>query len=280
LVSCETLLHNFKKKIAFLGGFENYKDEFQKRISLTSLPIENKHSIGVNISKIDFLFTTDQKFEFLLWNIDCGQNRAFLRSTFYSGADAIIIFISENKIEQIIQYFEEIQLRVPEITLIFCVILEKYSKNDIISSYFNEGEISSIIEQNDVQINEIREPNEIFRQLASNFIKKIINKEFENNLIIDFIPLTSLFGHSIIRDECSDYFLPETNPIEPEPNANVELLSEYIHRLDLGIDFETFNWINIHNENFGVFSIYLKICFRDFSSKQSLFLLSSYSSIT
>jgi hypothetical protein len=258
LSSCETLLHNFKKKIAFLGGFENYKDEFQKRISLTSLPIENKHSIGVNISKIDFFFKPDQKFEFLLWNIDCGQNRAFLRSTFYTGADAIIIFISENKIEQILQYFEEIQLRAPDITLIFCIILEKHTKKEIMSSNFNEEGISSIIEHNDVQINDIREPSEIFRQLSSIFIKKIINKEIENKLIIDFILLASLFGHSIIRDECNDYFLPETNPIEPELNANVELLCEYIHRLDLGIDFGSSNWINIHNENFGLFSIYLK----------------------
>ncbi|MFW9866967.1 MAG: hypothetical protein ACFFEN_12805 [Candidatus Thorarchaeota archaeon] len=255
--SCETLIHFFKKKVVILGGYENYKDEFQKRISLTSLPIENKHSIGVNISKIDFLFTSDQKFEFLLWNIDCGQNRAFLRSTFYSGADAIIIFISENKIEQIKQYFEEIQLRVPEVTLIFCVILEKCSNKDIINFFFKERDISLIIEQNRGQINEIKEPAEIFRQLSSIFVEKIINKEIENQLIIDFIPLTSLFGHSLIRDECNDYFLPETTPIVSEPNANVELLSDYIHKLDLGIDFGSSNWININNE-FGLFSIYLK----------------------
>jgi len=254
----ESFQFYFKKKICILGSIEKIKNEFQKCFSSNCLPIENKQSIGVNISKLDYFYKPRQKFEYLLWNIDCGQRRAFLRTIFYSGADAIIIFISETKIEQIGQYFNELQSKIPEIPLIFCIILEKRSKEEIINSCFIKEGISSIIEENSFKINEITDPNEILNQVSSFFTKKAKIKELENRLFIDFISLTSLFGHRGIRDECDEYYEPETHTLRSNQIINMDLLSKYLQKIDLAIDFDYLNWIKIRNKNFGTFSIYLK----------------------
>ncbi len=248
-----------KKKICILGGYENYKDEFQKRMSSNCLPIENKHNIGVNISKIDFFYKFNQKFEFLLWNIDCGQNRAFLRKTFYSGADAIIFFVSEEKISQIKQYVDEIQHISPEISLVFCVILENLSQKDIIDSYFNSEAFVSITLDHKIETFEISDQTEMFKQISSLFLQRIKEKEMESKIIIDFIHIDSLFGHSVIRDECNDYYEPETHDLNSNQQPiNLELLNTYIQSLDLEIEYDSPNWIKIINKNFGKFSLFLK----------------------
>ncbi|MFX1325105.1 MAG: hypothetical protein ACFE8N_09110 [Promethearchaeota archaeon] len=247
-----------KKKICILGGQENYKDEFQKRISCNCLSIENKHNIGVNISKIDYNLTPNQKFEFLLWNIDCGQNRAFLRTVFYSGADILIIFISETKLDQIQLYYEEIQSRLPETSLIFCVILENHSKQEIIESYFDDRELRFLTEDNAVQIYEISDPSELFEQISTIFLKRLKRKELKKTYIIDFVEVNSLFGHSSIKDQCLDYFEPNDPSSKPKPTINTEVLNDYIQKLDLDIEYESENWIKIKNNNLGVFTIYIK----------------------
>ena len=254
----ETYQFYFKKKIIILGGQEKIKDEFQKRLSSSCLPIENKQNIGVNISKIDYFYEPKYKFEYLLWNIDCGQRRAFLRTIFYSGADAIIIFISETKIDQIRQYFDELQSKIPEIPLIFCIILEKHSKKEIINSYFINEEFSSIIKENSFKIKEITDPIEILNQVSSIFKKKAKIKELENRFFIDFISLSSLFGHRGIRDECNEYYEPETHTLRISQIINTDLLSKYLQKIDLAIDFDYLNWIKIKNKIFGTFSIDLK----------------------
>jgi hypothetical protein len=246
-----------KKKVCILGGYENYKDEFQKRVSSDCLPIENKHNIGVNISKIDYFYKYDQKFEFLLWNIDCSQNRAFLRSTFYSGADALIIFVSEEKVSQIKLYFDEIKTRIPDISLVYCVILENLSETDIVNSYFNTEEFNSINLDHNIKTYEISNQSEIFQQISSMVLKRIKAKELENEIIIDFIHLDSLFGNSIMRDECNDYY----EPVRLQSNqklVNTSLLFNFIQSLDLEIEYESLNWVKINNKNFGSFSLYLK----------------------
>ncbi len=260
--SFETIdpIHTYiKKKVCILGGYENYKDEFQKRISSDCLPIENKHNIGVNISKLDFFYKFDQKFEFLLWNIACTQDRAFLRSTFYSGADAIIFFISEEKVDQIKQYFDEIQNSSPDILLVFCVILENLSQNFIVNSYFNSEEFISIALENKIETFEISNQSEIFKQLSSMIFKRIKEKELESKIVINFIHLDALFGHSVIRDECHDYYEPETHILQSNQKiVNLDLLNNYIQNLDLDIEYESLNWIKINNKNFGTFSLFIK----------------------
>jgi len=258
LNSFETLEYYFKKKIAILGGMEIYKDELQKRLSSNCLPIENKQNIGVNISKIDFIFKLNNKFEFLLWNIDCRQQRAFLRTVFYTGADAIIILISETKIIQIIQYLNEIQSRLPEVTLIFCVILEKISKHEIIELYFKNEEYVNLLEINNIEINEITDPIEILNQISQISMTKVYEKKSENNFIIDFIPHNLLFRNSIIHDHCNDYYEPESTRIKRSKKIDTELLIKYIQESTLGVQYEPLNWIKIKNEIFGTFSLYLK----------------------
>jgi hypothetical protein len=254
----DTIQGNIKKKICILGGQENYKDEFQKRISSNCLPIENKDNIGVNISKIEYLFNSNQKFEFLLWNIDCSQNRAFLRTTFYSGANTLIVFISDTKVNQIIQYFEEVHSRLPEASLIFCVILEDRTKKEIMNVDFNTEIYRNFIYENNIQTFKISDSTELFDQISSIFLKKISNKEVEQSYIINFIQIDSLFGHSVIRDDCDEYYEPENENIDQKQLANTELLNEYIQQLDLDIIYESLNWIKIGNKQYGTFRIYIK----------------------
>ena len=247
-----------KKKLCILGGVENYKDEFQKKLSSNSLPIENKRNIGVNISKVDFSFKKDEKFEFLLWNIDCRRPRAYLRTIFYNGAEAIIIFISETKVDQIIQYLNEIQARISSITIIFCIILERYAKDEIINRYFRNDEFDSIIKSNNIQINEIYEDSEILNQICSISLKRVKYKEIENFYFIDFIHLDLLFKDSNIADECIDYYEPETRNVKLNRTINTEQLIKFILKLKLDVYFESENWLKVKNKNFGTFAIYLK----------------------
>jgi len=259
--SLETpLLRNplIKKKICILGGTENYKDEFQKKLSSNSLPLENKQNIGVNISKIDFSFKKYEKFEFLLWNIDCRQQRAYLRTIFYNGAEAIIIFISETKVDQILYYLNEIQARIPSITIIFCIILEHFTREEIINRHLKNEDFDSIIKSNSVYINEISEPLDILDQICSIFLKRNKYKEMENVYIIDFIPLNLLFDHSSVTDECNDYYEPETRNTNSIRVINTEQLIKFILNLNLKVHIESDNWIRIKNKELGNFSIYLK----------------------
>ncbi|MHA1985645.1 MAG: hypothetical protein ACW98D_03300 [Promethearchaeota archaeon] len=260
--SFETLrpLHlNIKKKVCVLGGYENYKDEFQKRISSDCLPIENKQNLGVNISKIDYIYKCDQKFEYLLWNIDCSQNRAFLRSTFYSGADALIIFVSEEKMTQVKQYFDEIHARIPEMILVFCVILENFSKKHVVNTYFNTEEFDSLKLGHSIKTYEISNQSEIFRQISSIILKRIETKEFKNEIIINFIHINSLFGHSIIKEECNDYYEPEIHVFQHKQKLiNTKMLKHYIQNLDLDFEYEYIDRIKIINKNFGSFSLDLE----------------------
>ncbi len=247
-----------KKKVCVLGGTENYKDEFQKKLSSNSLPFENKRNIGVNISKIDFFFKKNEKFEFLLWNIDCRQPRSYLRTIFYNGAEAIIIFISETKVDQILQYFKEIQARISSVTILFCIILEKYTKEDIFNKYFKNDKFNSIIKSNQIQINEIFEDIEILNQICSISLKRTKYKELENIYFIDFIPLALLFENDDITDECYEYFEPENRDVNVNVTINTEKLSKYILKSRLNVDFESENWIKVKNKKFGTFTIYLK----------------------
>lgn len=267
----ETLQLYYKKKLVILGGQEQSKDEFQKILSSNCLPIQNKQNIGVNISKIDHNYKSNQKFEYLLWNIDCSQHRASLRTIFYSGADAIIILISETRINQIRQYFDELQERIPGIILIFCIVIEKLTKQEIVEIIFKTEELSSVINENNFQINEITDSNKLLDQLSEIFERRAKFKENDTNLIINFISVNSLFGHKRIQDECHDYYEPGGNHLRIEPRTNTELLSKYIINLDLDIKYDHSNLVKIDNKEFGTFTIniyngnvgyYPKICKR------------------
>jgi hypothetical protein len=263
-----------------VGAVEDFKNEFQKILSSSCLPIQNKQNIGVNISKIDHFYRSNQKFEYLLWNIDCGRHRSSLRTIFYSGAEAIIIILSETSINQIRQYFNELQTRIPGITLIFCIIIDKLTKREIIKNNFNTEELSSLFTENNFQIHEITKPSKILDQLSEIVEKKGESEEYKTNLIIDLISINSLFGSKGIQDECHDYFEPEVSRLRIKQRANTDLLRRYIKNLDLDLEYHSFNLIKVDNKDFGTFAIninngnvsyYPKICERCRNRKCSLF---------
>ncbi|MFX1409532.1 MAG: hypothetical protein ACFFA6_04215 [Promethearchaeota archaeon] len=262
--SCELLEpieYYFKKKLCLIGNLELYKNEFQKKISSNCLPLENKENIGVNISKIEYIYQKNkrhQKFEFLLWNIDCRQQRSFLRTIFYNGAEAMIVFISDTKIEQIYHYLYEIRIRMPTITIIFCIILENFSKEEILEVQLENEDLKSFMKNNNIQINEISEPSVILDQVCSISLSKIKNKEIENCYITDFIPLQSLITHSSVKDNCNDYYEPQPADLKIKKRINTEILLSFLSKIGINIKNESQNWVRIKNENFGTFSIYLK----------------------
>jgi len=262
-LSSNEILHqekNFsiKKKITLLGGIEKYKDKFQTNVSSNCLPINHKQNIGVNISRINFLYEDSHRFDFLLWNIDCRQQRADLRSIFYNGAEAIIVFISETKIDQIRHYFNEIHSQMQMATLLFCVILENLNKDEIIKSHFINEDLNLILSSYNFEVNEIIEYSAILNQISSNLVKKMRYKELENTYIIDFIQKNLLFPQSETVDECNDYFEPQINEVRVNQIINTGKLIKFILKLDLDIEYDSFNWIKIKNKKFGTFSIFLK----------------------
>ncbi|MFX1314234.1 MAG: hypothetical protein ACFE9T_00085 [Promethearchaeota archaeon] len=260
--SCELLEpieQHFKKKLCLIGNLELYKNEFQKKMSSNCLPLENKENIGVNISKIDYFYQINKrslKFEFLLWNIDCRQRRSFLRTIFYNGAEAMIVFISDAKVEQIYHYFYEIRLRMPTITIIFCIILENFSREEILKVQFENEDFKSFMKNNNIQINEISEPSVILDQVCSISLSKIKNKEMENCYITDIIPLQSLIIHSNVKDNCNDYYEPHDK--KGKKRINTEILCSFLSKIGINVENKSQNWVRIKNENFGTFSIYLK----------------------
>lgn len=247
-----------KKKIALLGGLEKYKDYFQEFVSSNCLEIDNKQNIGVNISRIDKLYKNELKIEYLLWNIDCGQRRACLRNVFYNGTEAFIIFISETKLDQIPQYFNEIQTQIQNINIIFCIVLEKTKKNTLFKDHFKNREINSLIENNKFQINSIDEVSSIINQTSSIVLNKMKGKEVDNVYIIDFIQRSLLFPKSYLADECNDYYEPPSYDLQVKQIINTEKLVNFILKLDFEIELDSVNWVKVRNKVFGTFSIFLK----------------------
>ncbi|TFF87591.1 MAG: hypothetical protein EU550_02940, partial [Promethearchaeota archaeon] len=175
--------NQYKKKLCLLGGLESLKDEFQRKLSSNCLSIEHKNNIGVSISTIDYSDNLNYNFNYFLWNIDCGNNRSFIRTTFYTGAESLIVFISEENVEQIMSYLHEIKFRMPVITLIFCIFLKNHSIKEIIDTYFITEEFQHILTNNDFKIKYIDKPHKIFKQISSLFIKKVKKNEFQDNYI-------------------------------------------------------------------------------------------------
>jgi len=246
----------FKKKVCLLGGVEEIKNEFQNILSTSSLSMENKNNIGVNISKVDFL-TQNQNFEFFLWNINCSQEKAFLRSTFYNGSEAVIVLISEDCIEQVLQYLQELKTRIPIITVIFCVILNNKTEEEIKKAYFNSEDFKKVISEEEFKIERFSNAKEIFGQISSLFLRKVKYDQYNDHFIIGFMSLENLIGDKTIEYDCHDYYEPTESSVT-SCRIDVEILKQYLDKLR--IDYEEIRpeWIKIYNKNFGTFSIFLR----------------------
>ncbi|MFX1258734.1 MAG: hypothetical protein ACFFAN_12810 [Promethearchaeota archaeon] len=262
--SSENLLipdRQFKIKVCLLGGTEHYKNYFQKLISYNCLPVENKNCIGVNLSKFNY-YHEFNNFEFYLWNINCNKRWAFLRTTFYHGAEAMIIFISEMKVNQIKDYLKEVKLRMPVIQIYFCIILEKYTKEQIINTYLKSNEFYSLIELNNIKINSISETSELLDHICSTYKVKIITKKDDDNFNIYFIPFNALLNKCEIKDKCNNYYEPANNNLGVNQNRRVNtlLIKNYLSKLGLKIKEDCFasDWIQIKNKDYGTFFIFLR----------------------
>ncbi len=253
---------HFKKKICLLGNFESYKNEFQKSLSSNSLPIKNKDYIGVNISEINFFHKSHLNFDLFLWNIDCSQHRAFLRPIFYAGAEAIIVFISEMRVDQILRYMNEIKLRTSVITIVFCIILENFAIDEIFEAYFKTEEFKQFFQHEDFKFRAISGPAKIFKQICSISLKNMKKNNLDDHFIIDFVPLKLLVkqGDLLTRDTFSEYYEPEINDLKIKQRVNTQLLSEYLKNIGLGLDLDEGmpQWIRLKNEKCGTFSLNLK----------------------
>ncbi len=253
-----SLENEFKLKICLIGGYENYKNQFQKFVSSHKLPFDNKNSIGVNISKVNFKYNSNI-YGFYLWNIDCDQRYSFLRTTYYHGAETIIVFISESKVEQIRSYLDEIKLRLPIITIIFCIILEKCTKNEIIEKYLKKKSFDSLIKSNNIKIRELSSPSEVFELICSFYVDKRETCQEIDNFTLSFISVESILREKNAKDECNDYYEP-TNTIETNQNCriNTELILAYLSELGFQFEDDSLDYLKIKNEDFGTFSISLK----------------------
>jgi len=248
----------YKKKVCLLGGLESLKDEFQRKISSNCLSLEHKNNIGVSISTIDYSGNENYNFNYFLWNIDCGNKRSFIRTTFYTGAESIIVFISEDNVEQITSYLNEIKFRMPVITLIFCIFLKNHSIREIIDTYFITEEFQHILSNNDFKIKYINKPQKIFKQISSLFMKKVRKNEFQDNYIINFIPITALSRNSKTNLQCNDYFEPNRELMVINKRLNTKKIINYLKLLDIEVDQEYPDWVRIKNKEFGLFSIFLR----------------------
>jgi len=265
--SCQVLdyQNKFKLKASLLGGLENLKNIFQKHISSNNLPINHKKTIGVNISSIYYDYNYETRFEFYLWNVDCGSSYSSVRPTFYRGSEAIIVFISENKLEQISSYLQEIQFHLPVIHIIFCVILDKLNKENIIKTHFSNNELKEY----SFEFNSIKTPSDILTQISDRFIHKRENQVRSDALVVDFLKVPDLFSQKefIFLSEkdkselllCNDYTETRKNPdkINPSYRANTKILTRYIQLLG---DYEIVDgeWVVIPHQEYGNFLIWLK----------------------
>ncbi len=246
----------YKKKICLIGGLEHIKDKFQEKVSDRSLSLDNKKTIGVNISK----FTDHQHFDYFLWNIYCGIEKSFIRSTYYSGAEAVIVLISEDNVEQILQYYREIVTRLPVITIIFCIVLKYKTIPEITSAYFNTKSFNTLFRSQRFRIHEIEQPDQIFSQIRSAFLEDITNGEFNDNFIINFISLEKIVenGRGEIPYICDKYVEPAYDQSTSSRRLNTDILKYYLTKLALPFEFIDSDWIVINNETFGDFSIFLR----------------------
>lgn len=256
--SLTSLENEFKIKICLIGGYENYKNQFQKFVSSHKFPFDNKNSIGVNISKVDFKFNS-HTYGFYIWNIDCDQRYTFLRTTYYHGAEAIIVFISESKLEQIQSYLDEIKLGLPPITIIFCIIIEKNTKIEIIENYLKKKNLDSLIKSNNIKIRKLSSPSEVFELICSFYVDKRETSQEMDNLMISFIPVESFIHQKNAKDECNDYYEP-INTIEINQNCriNTDLILNYLSELGFQFEDDPLDYLKIKNKDFGTFSISLK----------------------
>jgi len=256
----QTAVRNYKSKICLLGGQEQFKDYFQLYRSCASLALQNKANIGVNISRINYQYNSHSNFLYYLWNINCEEQWASYRTSFYSGTEAVIVTISEYNIEQILDYFHEIQSRLSIITMVFCIILEEHTPEEIEEIFHSDSLFDSFLNENNVSIQNISNGEDIFNQLAASYIHRREQGNNFDNYIINFIHVNNLFPDNPIKDICHEYYAPKNEPLNILKNQRIkiEFLREYLVSLGLELKKPDSEWLYFKNPTYGTFSIFLR----------------------
>ena len=245
----------FKLKICLLGNLESHKDEFQESVSSRTLSEENKQYIGVNISRIDF----QGSHELYLWNVDCSREFAPLRLSFYRGSEAMIVLIPEQRVEQILQYWEEIRSQLPVITVVFCIILDHYSREEMSKLLEEDPSIQSFTQSKSVKIHERAPMEKIFNQVYSQFLLKIDKKRFDDAIFINFLERESLFNDNTGKEDGSTaYHEPSYHGTGRPRRNNVEALKSLLSNMELRNVYLSDDWVKIPHEKYGTFSIFLR----------------------
>ena len=255
-----TAVKNYKSKICLLGGQETYKDEFQKINSCASLALQNKANIGVNISRINYNYEPATNFLIYLWNINCDEPWASYRTSFYSGTEAAIVLISENDLEQIIDYFNELQSRLPIITVVFCVILEEHKKEQIAEILYSDPVFESFLQDNNVSIDKAHKVEDIFRQLSLAYLNKRDECYNCDKYIISLIQAKDLFPQCPKKDNCNHYYAPKNESLTILKNRriNVEILRDYLKTFNITTEKPYSECLKIVSPLYGTFSIFLR----------------------
>lgn len=245
----------YKKKILLLGGVEQIKDRFQEIVSKTGFSLKNKNTIGVNISKVPY----NKIYDFYLWNISCKLERVFVRTMYYTGAEAVIVFISEDNVEQMLDYYKEIIIRLPVITILFCIILKDKTVQDIKNAYFSTSKFLSLLSTHKFEFNKIFDEKSVFSQISSLFRKNMKEGKLNDHFVINFIPLMNIVNNkNNIKYTCEDYFEPEQSSSELNRRLNTKILKKYLYQLKIPFRVVDSDWIILDNKNLGEFSIFLR----------------------
>ncbi len=247
----------FKKKICLLGGQELIKNEFQRKMSSSCLSIQNKNNIGVNLSKVDLIHENHYIFEYYLWNIHCGKEKAFIRGTYYPGTEAVIVLISENKVDQIFSYFNEIKANLPVVNLVFSIVLKDRTIEDIEQTYFKNQKFKNFRKEENIIISKTLSPKQIFGQISTFLLDNIKQNKTRDNFAIAYTPFNIIVNNKQIDYSCDEYY--ESSYISSySRRINTSSLKKVLEKLDIEINDKNPDYINIFNDNFGTFSIFLR----------------------
>ncbi|MEJ2251091.1 MAG: hypothetical protein P8Y97_15740, partial [Candidatus Lokiarchaeota archaeon] len=81
---------------------------------------------------------------------------------------------------------------------------------------------------------------------------------FTDNYIINFVPFETLVTDLNTNIECNDYCEPNRELSPSDKRLNTEKIKHFLRILDIETDSKFPDWVRINNQNFGIFSVFLR----------------------
>jgi hypothetical protein len=143
--------------------------------------------------------------------------------------------------------------------LIFCIIVNNKNVAEIKDTYFKAEEFTNLVMEKDFNVSRISDPEEIFSQISACLSKNLEEGKFNDNFVIDFIPLKEIVkSGNNIQYSCGEYIEPDDTASSPNRRLNTPILRSYLEKLPIQFEEETADWITVKNGDFGKFSIFLR----------------------